>query len=216
MSLSLFREPFNAISHLLAAVASVIGLLWLLAMGWEEPLRRFSLSIYGFTLTLMFATSAAYHGFNARPETQLVLKKLDHTAIYMLIAGSYSPICLHFFEGFWRWPFLGIVWSLAAAGVILKLFLIYTPRWVTAGLYLVLGWLSMLAIREILRTLPPGALVWLVFGGLFFTTGSLVYILKKPDFIPDRFGFHELWHIFVILGASSHFVMIARYIAWSS
>jgi len=211
--LNKFRQPFNGVSHLAAAIVSVTGLVWLLVMTWDEPLRRFSMLIYGLTLVLMFATSAAYHSINSRPETMLVLKKLDHTAIYLLIAGSYTPICLHYFEGFWRWPFLGIVWTLAAAGVIIKLLLINTPRWLTAGLYLALGWLSMLAIGEILRTFPPGALFWLSAGGVFFTIGSLIYILRKPDFVPNRFGFHEVWHIFVILGALSHFILVARFIA---
>ena len=208
------REPFNAISHLLAAIAAAAGLIWLLLAGVDEdPLLRFSLFVYGLTLLLMFASSAAYHSFNGSRETMLFLKKLDHTAIYLLIAGSYTPICLHFFDGFWRWPFLAIVWSLAAAGVVLKLFLIYTPRWLTAGLYLMLGWLSVFAFGEILRAFPPGALLWLVLGGLFFTIGALVYIFKKPDFFPGQFGFHEIWHIFVILGALSHFLLVANYVA---
>ncbi|MGD2058258.1 MAG: hemolysin III family protein [Anaerolineales bacterium] len=207
------REPFNGISHLLAALASVVGVIWLLVEGWDEPLRRSSLLIYGLTLFLMFASSSAYHSITARPETMLLLKKFDHTAIYLLIAGSYTPICLHFFQGFWRWPFLAIIWSLALAGVMLKLFLIHTPRWITAGLYLMLGWLSVFAFGEILRSFPPGALIWLVLGGFFFTVGALVYTFKKPDLVPGRFGFHELWHIFVILGAFSHFMLIARFVA---
>jgi hemolysin III len=209
------REPFNAISHLIAAVFAAAGLAWLLVSGWEEPVRRYALLVYGLTLLAMFASSAAYHGFNPKPQIKLLLKKFDHTAIYLLIAGSYTPVCLHFFEGFWRLPFLSIIWILAVTGVIIKLFLIHTHRWITAGLYLLLGWLSVLAFGEILRTFPGGALIWLLLGGFFFTAGSLIYIFKKPDPVPNRFGFHELWHIFVILGAFSHFVMVARYIARS-
>jgi hemolysin III len=208
-----FREPFNGISHLAAAVASAAGLTWLVFTSWGQTLRTISLFVYGFTLILMFATSAAYHSIESRPGIMLLLKKLDHTAIYLLIAGSYTPICLYFFEGFWRWPFLGIIWLLATVGVVIKIFLIYTPRWITAGLYLALGWLSVFAIGEIFHTLPSGALLWLVLGGFFFTVGSIIYILKKPDPIPDRFGFHEVWHVFVILGALSHFILVARFIA---
>jgi hemolysin III len=212
--LTRLREPFSAISHLLAGVAAAVGLIWLLfASIDEDPLLRLSLFVYGLTLLLMFASSAAYHGYNGSRGTRLLLKKLDHTAIYLLIAGSYTPICVHFFEGFWRGPFLAIVWSLAAAGVVLKLFLIYIPRWMTAGLYLMLGWLSVFAFGEILRAFPPGALLWLVLGGLFFSIGALVYIFKKPDFLPGRFGFHEIWHIYVILGAFSHYILIARFVA---
>jgi hemolysin III len=208
-----FREPFNGISHWIAAAFAAVGLVWLLVSGWQDPLRRYALLIYGLTLVMMFASSAAYHSIDTQPEIMLLLKKFDHTAIYLLIAGSYTPICLFFFEGFWRWPFLSIIWILAIIGVIIKLFMIYTPRWITAGLYLLLGWLSALAFGEILRTFPIRALVWLVLGGFFFTVGSLIYIFKKPDFMPGRFGFHELWHIFVILGAFSHFMLVARFIA---
>lgn len=211
-----FREPFNGISHLLAALLAAGGLIWLLMVGWHDPVKRFSLLVYGITLLLMFASSSAYHSFNVRPEVLLRLKKFDHTAIYLLIAGSYTPVCLHYFEGFWREPFLAIIWSLAITGVILKLFLIRTPRWLTAGLYLVLGWLSVFAIGEILRTFPAGALLWLILGGISFTLGALVYILQMPDPLPGRFGFHEIWHLFVILGAFSHFMLVAVYIAPSS
>lgn len=211
--MSKFREPFNGISHLIAAALALGGLFWLLFSGWDDPHKRISLLVYGLALVLMFASSAVYHSIDAQPGTMLTLKKLDHTAIYILIAGSYTPICLHYFEGFWRVQFLVIIWVLAALGVVVKLFLIYTPRWVSAGLYLLLGWLSMLAFGEILRTFPADGLFWLILGGIFFTLGTIVYIFKKPDFIPGRFGFHEIWHIFVILGAFSHFILVARYIA---
>ena len=142
-----------------------------------------------------------------------VLRKLDHTAIYALIAGTYTPICLHFFSGFWAWGMLVIIWGLALAGIVVKLFVIKAPRWLTAGIYLVMGWLSLMAIRQMLLFMPVGALVCLLLGGLFFTVGAVVYILKKPDFFPGIFGFHEIWHIFVILGCLSHFILIAAYVA---
>jgi hemolysin III len=210
------REPFNGISHLVAAILSAGGLVLLLVLGWEEPLKRVSLSIYGLTLVLMFAASTAYHSIHARPEIMLHLKRFDHTAIYLLIAGSYTPVCLHYFSGFWRLGLLILIWILASIGITVKLFLVGTPRWITAGVYLFMGWLAMLAISEIVQTFPPGALLWLVLGGFFFTVGAMIYIFKKPDFLPGKFGFHEIWHIFVILGAFSHFILVALYIAPSS
>jgi hemolysin III len=164
----------------------------------------------------MFSSSAAYHLADARPCTMLLLRKLDHTAIYALIAGTYTPICLHFFSGFWAWGVLAIVWTLALAGIVLKLFVIKTPRGLTAGIYLVMGWLSILAIRQMLLFMPKGALLWLLLGGLFFTVGAVVYISKKPDFFPGVFGFHEIWHILVTLGCLSHFILIAAYVALSA
>jgi hemolysin III len=97
--------------------------------------------------------------------------------------------------------------------VVVKLFVIHAPRWITAGIYLVMGWLSILALPQMLSSMPAGALAWLVAGGLFYTIGAVVYVLKKPDFYPGLFGFHEIWHIFVILGAFSHFMVVAVFVA---
>jgi hemolysin III len=208
-----FREPVNGLTHLAAAFAAAIGMFVLLYLARSNPTKLISFGLYGLTLILMFASSASYHLFHAGPRLSLLLRKLDHSAIYLLIAGSYTPICLTFFTGFWHTGFLAIIWGLAIAGISVKLFVMRAPRWVTAGLYLIMGWLSVLAVSEIIATLPAGAITWLVLGGLFYTVGAVIYILKKPDFFPDVFGFHELWHIFVILGALSHYIIMAVYVA---
>ena len=161
----------------------------------------------------MFSASAAYHAHIADKQKLLMLRKLDHSAIYLLIAGSYTPICLYFFQGFWRWGLLTLIWMMAIAGITVKLFIIKAPRWVTAGVYLIMGWSAVMAVMEIINKMPPAAIFWLVAGGLFYTVGAIVYITKKLDFLPGVFGFHEIWHIFVILGALSHFIVIAGFIA---
>lgn len=207
------REPVNGLTHLVAAVVAFGGLVALVYLAKDHRVKLASLTIYGSTLVLMFSASALYHLINAGPRLSLFLRKLDHSAIYLLIAGTYTPICLHYFTGFWRLGFLAIIWSLGLIGIAVKVIVIRAPRWVTAGVYLLMGWLSIAAIGEILSNIPSGALVWLLMGGFFFTGGAAVYILKKPDFVPGVFGFHEVWHIFVILGAFSHFVMILVYIA---
>jgi hemolysin III len=161
----------------------------------------------------MFSASSIYHSVNTSPPALLRLRKFDHSAIYLLIAGTYTPICLFFFTGFWRLPFLGIIWLFGLVGVIVKLFVIKAPRWVTAGIYLVMGWLSIFAVSEMIHTMTVGALIWLLAGGLCFTVGAVIYITKKLDFVPNVFGFHEVWHIFVSLGCLCHFVLIAHYIA---
>lgn len=207
------REPVNGLTHLVAAIVAFLGLVALVYLGKDDLVKLASLSIYGVSLVLMFSASAAYHLIKAGSRTTLFLRKLDHSAIYLLIAGTYTPICLHYFTGFWRSGFLVIIWSLGLIGVAVKLIVIRSPRWLIAGVYLLMGWLSITAISEILSTLPSGALFWLLMGGLFFTGGTVVYILKKPDPNPDIFGFHEIWHIFVILGAFSHFALMLIYIA---
>ena len=207
------REPVNGLTHLGAAAAAAVGLGVLVYLARGNAAKAVSLSLYGITLILMFSASAAYHMAQVGPRVLLVLRKLDHSAIYLLIAGTYTPICLTYFTGFWRGGMLAIIWSLALVGIVVKIFVIGAPRWVTAGIYLLMGWLAIAAIRQILTALPTGALVWLVLGGIFFTAGAVIYVLKKPDPWPGRFGFHEIWHIFVILGAFSHFVLMAAYVA---
>jgi hemolysin III len=208
-----FRDPVSGWTHFAAAVAAVFGLAVLLMFGYGSLPLEIALFVYGFSLIFMFSASAAYHLVNATQKVTQILRKMDHAAIYLLIAGTYTPICYYFFTGFWHWGLLAIIWVMALAGVIVKLFVINAPRWITAGIYLLMGWLSILAVREIILTMPASAVVWLVLGGLFFTIGAVVYIKKTPDFFPDVFGFHEVWHIFVILGCLSHFILIAAYVA---
>lgn len=210
---SLLREPVSGLTHLGAAVAALIGLIVLLVVGRGNPMKEVALLIYGLSLILLLSASAAYHLVNSSPRVVGWLRKLDHSAIYLLIAGTYTPICLYFFTGFWRWGILLIVWTMAVVGVGVKLFVIRAPRWVTAGVYLVMGWLSIFAIGEIVKNMPAGAIAWLVAGGLMFSLGAIIYIFKKPDPWPGVFGFHEIWHIFVILGCLAHFILIAAYVA---
>jgi hemolysin III len=203
-----FREPISGLTHLAGATLGFVGTIFLLIFSWGDWLTTVAVTIYGISLILMFSASASYHLVKAQPKTLLRLRKFDHAAIYVVIAGSYTPICLLAFKGFWSWGFLSVIWILAVLGVIVKLFIIKAPRWTTAGVYLVMGWLSIFAVNEMIRALSPLALGGLVIGGLFYSFGAVIYILKKPDFFPNIFGFHELWHIFVLLGALSHFVVI--------
>jgi hemolysin III len=207
------REPVSGLIHLGAAIAAVFGLAWLLVMGRGSAAKEASLAVYGASLILMFASSASYHMVKSGPRVIRLLRRLDHSAIYLLIAGTYTPICMHFFSGFWKWGLMAIVWLIAAAGITVKVFIMKAPRWVDAGIYLIMGWLAVAAIKEIVSTMPLGALVWMLLGGIFFTIGAVVYMLKKPDFFPGVFGFHEVWHIFVILGCACHFILIAAFIA---
>ncbi|HET6846770.1 MAG TPA: hemolysin III family protein [Anaerolineales bacterium] len=207
------REPVNGLTHLGAAVAALAGMIGLLVVGRSSPGKQVSLLIYGCTLVLLFSASALYHSMRGQPGVMGVLRKLDHSAIFLLIAGSYTPFCYNVFSGFWKWGLLAIVWSLAFLGVVLKVVYMRAPRWLSTGMYLLLGWLVVAGIQEMLSKLPVGALIWLGAGGLLYTVGAVVYATKIFDFVPDKFGFHEVWHVFVILGALAHFVAIAAYVA---
>lgn len=211
--LSKLREPVNGLTHLVAAAIALVGLVILVVIGWEQPGKVISLVIYGISLVTLFLASGLYHSVLATPRVVQRLRKFDHSAIFLLIAGTYTPICTNLLAGFWKWGLLGIVWGLALAGIGVKIFFLNAPRWVTAGVYILMGWLSIFGIREMLVTMPVGAIIWLAAGGLIYTLGAVVYITKRMDFLPGVFGFHEVWHIFVILGALAHFIMIATYVA---
>jgi hemolysin III len=207
------REPINALTHLVAAGISFIGLLVLLFYAWGDISKVVTFLIYGISLILLFLASGIYHSVISHDSTLLKLRKFDHSAIYLLIAGTYTPICVHFFSGFWQYGMVALIWGLAIIGVSVKIFVINSPRWITAGIYLIMGWLAIIGVQEIIRTMPTPAIILLVIGGLMYTIGAIIYITKKLDIKPGVFGFHEIWHIFVILGALSHFLVILRFIA---
>jgi hemolysin III len=203
-----FREPVNGLTHLAGALLAFGGLVSLLIAGWSTPAKIISLAVYGFSLSAMFSASAAYHLASASDQVILVLRKLDHAAIYLLIAGTYTPFCINAFTGFWKTGLLSIIWSLAGIGITVKIFVIRAPRWVTAGIYILMGWLCIAALGEMLAVLPTWVLTWLLIGGVTYTLGAVVYITKIFNFVPGVFGFHEVWHIFVILAAASHFIAV--------
>jgi hemolysin III len=208
MNTKKLRDPISGLTHLGAAIISLVGLVVLAIIGWGDAAKLTSALVYGIALTLMFAASATYHMVVAKPKTIEILRKIDHAAIYLLIAGTYTPFCINAFHGFWKWGLLTVIWGLALLGVIIKVFIIRVPRWVNAGVYLVMGWMVVSATGEMLRTLSPQTILWLIIGGIIYTAGAVVYITKKLDFFPDFFGFHEVWHIFVILAAVAHYISV--------
>lgn len=211
--LSKLREPVSGLTHLAGAIAALGGQAALLVVGWTGVEKIISLLVYGVSLIMLFSASAAYHLVNAGPKTIQVLRKLDHSAIFLLIAGTYTPFCINAFSGFFRWGLLGIVWGIALAGILVKIFYINAPRWLSAGIYVLMGWLCLSAAGQIGTALSPFSLGWLVAGGVIYTLGAVVYATKIFDFAPGRFGFHEVWHIFVLFGALAHFVAVMGVIA---
>ena len=206
------RDPVSGLTHLGAAILSLFGLIALIIITWGDTPKLVSVIIYGVTLIAMFSASATYHMTISSPKVIEILRKVDHSAIYLLIAGTYTPFCMNAFSGFWKWGLFSIIWSLAIIGVGIKIFIIRAPRWVNAGIYLIMGWLIVIAAGEMGRTLPANTITWLIIGGVIYTLGAVIYITKKMDFKPDIFGFHEVWHIFVILAAAAHYISILSYI----
>jgi hemolysin III len=206
------REPVSGLTHFFAAIAALIGTVALLVLGHNSWAKEAALGAYGVSLVLLFSASATYHMVRAGQRVTALLRKLDHAAIYLLIAGTYTPFCLLAFTGFWRWGLFAIIWSIAIIGIVTKMFLMHAPRWLSAGTYVVMGWLCVGAVGQMLHVLSPAVLAWLAAGGVTYTLGAIVYITKILDFVPGRFGFHEVWHIFVILGALAHFIAIISYV----
>ncbi|RIK53866.1 MAG: hypothetical protein DCC59_05780 [Chloroflexi bacterium] len=202
------REPVNSLTHWGGAILALIGLIALLIVGWSTPAKIVSLIVYGVSLIFMFSASATYHMVRVKDRALEIFRKVDHSAIYVLIAGTYTPFCVNAFDGFWKWGMLSVIWTLAAVGIVVKIFIIRAPRWLNAGIYIVMGWLSMAAIGEMLDALPAWVLVWMLVGGVTYTLGAVVYITKIFNFKPGVFGFHEVWHIFVLFAAAAHFIAV--------
>lgn len=206
--LSKLREPVNGLTHLGGAIAAMFGQIALLIVGWSGTAKIVSLLVYGLSLITLFSASAAYHLTKAKPPILQTLRKLDHSAIYLLIAGTYTPFCINAFTGFFRWGLLVIIWSIALVGIVVKIFYVKAPRWLNAAVYVVMGWLCVSAVGQMPAALPVNSMVWLIVGGVVYTLGAVIYATKILNFVPGKFGFHEVWHIFVLLGALAHFVSV--------
>lgn len=210
----IFREPVNTISHAAGALASLVGLTVLVALSAANASvwHVVSFSIFGSSLVLMYTSSSLYHGLNVSSSLLTIFRRIDHVMIYLLIAGSYTPFCLVPMRGGWGWSLFGVIWGLAAAGSVIKITGLHVPRWVSTLMYLVMGWLCLIAVYPLVRYLQPAGLSWLVAGGLFYSAGAVIYAVKKPDPFPGTFGFHEIWHLFVMAGSFCHFWSVFKYV----
>jgi len=205
----------SGFSHGLGAILAVVGLVLLIqsALAWGDVWHIVSFSVFGASLVLLYAASAFYHLVPARERVHLWLRRIDHMMVFVLIAGTYTPFCLVALRGVWGWTLLIAVWSLSAVGMVLKVVWLFAPRWLYTGFYLLLGWLIVIAAGPLWRALPAPALAWLGIGGLFYTVGAVFYGLKWPRLIPQVFGFHELWHLFVMAGSLSHYWAVLRFLS---
>jgi hemolysin III len=208
------KDPISGLTHLVSAAAAVVGLVFLLVDSPPVPLRKLVLVVYGVSLVLLFLASAIYHLVVTTPEKELLLRRMDHSAIFLLIAGTYTPICVVTLPQPMGTALLIAVWAFALVGILSKVFFFHqVPNWVSTALYIIMGWLAVIGIVPLLRSLPLPGLLWLLAGGLFYTVGAAVYSIKKLQIVPGVFGNHEIWHLFVSAGAASHFVLILKYVA---
>ena len=200
-------EKFNAITHLAGAILAIAGtvVLIVLATLQGDPWKTASVSIYGATLILLYSFSSLYHSLRGR--AKIILRELDHHSIYLLIAGSYTPFCLVTLRGPWGWSLFGVVWGLAVFGSLQELWLKHSKRKLSLLIYVLMGWVALVALFQLVHALGPAGFAWLVAGGLFYTIGIVFYVLDKR-----LKHAHGIWHLFVLAGSASHYVAILFYV----
>lgn len=207
------REPFNAYSHYAGALIGFTWFLFLMSAAAESPVsHKAAYLIYGVSMILMFLSSGVYHAINVQNKVEEFFRLIDHIFIYVLIAGTYTPMCVVALEGGWQWGMLLGIWLFALGGILKKTFWLNAPRWLSTLIYLLMGWVSVIILPVIWKILPHAFVYWIALGGFFYTTGAVIYAIQKPNPIPGAFGFHEIWHLFVLGGAFSHFWAIYRYL----
>ncbi|HYF79495.1 MAG TPA: hemolysin III family protein [Symbiobacteriaceae bacterium] len=206
------KDPVSALTHWLGAALAIAGLVALLVATAPDGTRwqLVSFAVFGASMIMLYTASAVYHSVPERGtgKLNLVLRKLDHIMIYILIAGTYTPFCLIPLRGVWGWSLFAAIWACAVGGFFLKLFWMSAPRWLYTGIYVMMGWLIVVATYPLLQTVSRAGLLWLLAGGLAYTFGAVLYATKWPKLWPGVFSFHEVWHLFVMAGTICHFFSI--------
>lgn len=197
----------NSVTHGVGLIASIFAfpVVIIAAAGRNDPWQITGAAIYGASLVILYGASTLYHSF-PRSKATTTLRVLDHSAIYLLIAGTYTPFALGPLRGPWGWSLLVAVWSLAVVGILMKTIRGFGPAWLSTGMYLVMGWLAVLAIRPMITHIGPGGMAWLAGGGLVYTAGVVFYVTDTRI----RYG-HAVWHVFVLGGSVCHFIAVLRY-----
>ncbi len=208
------KDPGSAITHFIGMLMAIFAAVPLLIKAAHEPSRIYvvSIAVYAASLILLYAASTTYHTFNRSEKLNTILKKVDHMMISVLIAGSYTPICLLVLGGKTGILLLSIVWGIALIGILIKAFWVYCPKWVSSVLYIGMGWTCVLAFTQILNSMSPAAFGWLLAGGIIYTVGGVIYALKLPISRHKYFGSHEIFHLFVMGGSACHFVVMYAFV----
>lgn len=206
------KDPGSAITHFIGMLMAIFSAIPLLIKAAREPERVYliSLTVYAISLILLYAASTTYHTFDISEKWNTVLKKIDHMMIFILIAGSYTPICLLCLDKPLGFILLAIVWGIALIGIIVKFFWIFCPKWFSSVLYIGMGWTCVLAFTQLLNNLTSFEFAWLLAGGIIYTIGGIIYALKLPIFNMKHknFGSHEIFHLFVMGGSACHFIVM--------
>ena len=208
------REPVSGLTHLFGALLSIIALCILVknSVFSNNLLGIVAFSIFGASLILLYSASSIYHLSWVSQKAIKVLRRIDHSMIYVLIAGSYTPVCLMALRGAWGWSIFGTIWGFAFLGILVKNFWFNAPRWLSTLFYILMGWLLIIAIFPLSKVLPSGGMFWLFAGGIAYTVGGVIYGAKWPKIPFKHFSFHETFHLFVLLGSFCHFWLMYKYV----
>ena len=211
------KDPGSAITHFIGMLMAIFAAFPLLIKAAHEPSRIYliSLAIYAVSLIFLYAASTPYHTFDLSERVNTILKKIDHMMIFVLIAGSYTPVCLIVLGGKLGYTLLALVWGIAAVGMLVKACWITCPKWFSSVIYIAMGWVCVLVFGPLLKTLSTPAFLWLLAGGFIYTVGGVIYALKLPIFNAKHkfFGSHEVFHLFVMGGSICHFIFMYLYVA---
>ena len=211
------KDPGSAITHFIGMLMAIFAAIPLLiqASREQDSVYLISLTVYAVSMVLLYAASTTYHTFDISKKVNTILKKIDHMMIFVLIAGSYTPICLLVLGGRMGWILLAIVWGFAIAGILIKAFWVFCPKWVSSVLYIGMGWTCVLAFGQMLNGLSRAEFGWLLAGGIIYTIGGIVYALKLSIFNSTHryFGSHEIFHLFVMAGSLCHYIVMYSFVA---
>ena len=206
------KDPISALTHFIGFLAVIPVFICLLDLA-DTKLQQISFIVFGFSLLLLYGASTIYHTLKVSAEKTALLRRIDHMMIFVLIAGTYTPVCLLPLAGKWGTILLSAIWAIAIAGVFMKIFWMGAPRWLSTMIYVVMGWLSITAFVPLLKAVGWGGFGMLLGGGIAYTVGALIYALKKPNLaILKSFGFHEIFHVFVMIGSAFHIAFMFLYV----
>lgn len=209
------KDPISALTHFIGflAVIPIFIMLMLRAKAEASELHMIGFAVFGISLLMLYGASTIYHTFELPPEKTNLLRRIDHMMIFVLIAGTYTPICLVSLHGTWGWTLLVAIWAFALFGLLLKIFWMGAPRWLSTLIYVVMGWLAVFAFVPLEKAVSWKGIGMLLAGGIAYTVGAVIYGLKKPNIsMLKNFGFHEIFHVFVLVGSGIHIAFMFQYV----
>ena len=211
------KDPGSAITHFVAMLLAAAAAAPLLLKAWrgEGQMHVTALAIFILSMVGLYGASTIYHTLDISPKINRLLRKIDHMMIFILIAGTYTPVCMIVLGERTGWSLLALVWGIAAVGILINACWITCPKWFSSLIYIAMGWVCILAITKIIQALPKAGFLWLLAGGIIYTLGGIIYAMKLPLFNNRHryFGSHEIFHLFVMGGSLCHYVMMYRFVA---